>query len=266
MTAAGATPEPPAPTQAALPRSAVHRGMIRVGNFLFTGRDLLFPLAFLTIALASSPRAPFGSERADLVLDAVGLGVVLAGQALRAAVIGLAYIRRGGKDKKVYADHLVQDGLFAHSRNPLYAGNMLVFLGLFMVLNSSAGYLFGVPFFYLAYLAITLAEEDYLRGQFGMVYEDYCRRVNRFIPSLRGLGATMRSMAFDWKRVVRKEYGSTFGWITTTIALLVWESIARRGWSLTAPRARVLALVWLAALAGYGLARYLKKSGRLATT
>ena len=241
----------------------MHRALIRFGNFMFTGRNHIFPLVFLAIAAVSAPRAPFGSERADLALDMIGIAVALAGQALRAMVIGLAYIRRGGKGKKIHADDLVQDGFFAHSRNPLYVGNMMVFLGLFLVLNSTWGYLLGVPFFYISYLSITLAEEDYLRNRFGKEYVAYCGRVNRFLLSLKGLGATMRSMSFDWPRLVRKEYGSTFIWITTVLALLIWERAARQGWGAAEPRARVLAAVWVATLAGYLLARYLKKTGRL---
>ncbi len=243
--------------------SAVRRALVRFGNFLFSGRNLVFPLAFLAIAAVSFPRAPFGSERADLILDLIGLGVAVAGQTLRAVVIGLAYIRRGGKEKKIHADTLVQNGLFAHSRNPLYLGNMMVFLGLFIVLNSTWGYLIGVPFFYIAYLSITLAEEDFLRREFGEEYIAYCHRVNRFLPSLKGIGATMRSMSFDWGRLIRKEYGSTFIWITTALGLLLWEGAARHGWGSIGPRARVLASVWVVALAAYLLARYLKKMGRL---
>jgi protein-S-isoprenylcysteine O-methyltransferase Ste14 len=241
----------------------VHRLLIRFGNFLFAGRNHVFPLVFLAIAAASTPLAPFGSERADLALDAIGLAVALTGQALRAMVIGLAYIRRGGKARRIHADTLVQDGFFAHSRNPLYLGNMMVFLGLFLVLNSWWGYAVGIPFFYIAYLSITLAEEDYLRRQFGDQYVAYCRRVNRFLPSLQGLDTTLRSMSFDWGRLVRKEYGSTFLWITTVLGLLLWESAARHGWGSVGPRARVLVSIWVVALAGYLLARFLKKTGRL---
>jgi protein-S-isoprenylcysteine O-methyltransferase Ste14 len=241
----------------------VHRALVRFGNFLFSGRNLIFPLAFLAIAAVSFPRAPFGSERADIILDAIGLCVAAAGQTLRAVVIGLAYIRRGGKEKKIHADRLVQDGIFAHSRNPLYVGNMMVFLGLFIVLNSTWGYLVGVPFFYIAYLSITLAEEDFLRKQFGEEYVAYCRRVNRFLPSWKGMAATMRSMSFDWGRLIRKEYGSTFIWITAALGLLLWEVAARQGWDSVGPRAIVLATVWGMALAAYLLARYLKKTGRL---
>ena len=140
---------------------------------------------------------------------------------------------------------------------------MMVFLGLFLVLNSTWGYLLGVPFFYVSYLSITLAEEDYLRKKFGKEYVAYCGRVHRFLLSLRGIGATMRSMSFDWGRLIRKEYGSTFIWITTVFALLIWERAARQGWGSTGHRVRVLAVVWTATVVGYLLARYLKKTGRL---
>jgi protein-S-isoprenylcysteine O-methyltransferase Ste14 len=255
--------EPSAATRSASVPRAARRLMVRVGNFLFTWRNDIFPLTFLVIAATSYPHPPFGSERADLVMDAIGLSLALAGQVLRAAVIGLAYIQRGGKAKKIHADTLVEHGLFAHSRNPLYLGNMMIFLGLFVVLNSYLGYLVGIPFFLLSYLSITLAEEEYLKKQFGIAFVEYCQRVNRFIPTLPGLGATMRSMSFNWRRLVRKEYGSTFTWITTAIALLLWERAARHGWNSVAPRAWVLAPVWALTLAGYALARYLKKSDRL---
>jgi hypothetical protein len=65
-----------------------------------------------------------------------------------------AYIKRGGKAGKVYAPRLVTQGLFGHSRNPLYVGNLLVLLGVFLVHNNSVVYHIGVPFFLFAYTSI----------------------------------------------------------------------------------------------------------------
>jgi hypothetical protein len=130
-------------------------------------------------------------------------------------------------------------------------------------LNSPAGWLIGIPFYYFAYWFITLAEEDYLRRRFGAPYEDYCRRVNRFLPSPRGLAATMRSIQFDWRRVVRKEYGSTFTWITTLLALIVWERVAWRGWAESQRAFRVVVVLWGLDIIGYAIARFLKKTKRL---
>jgi hypothetical protein len=190
-------------------------------------------------ASATSRRGPWVTV--GNFLFGVGILLILAGQGLRALVIGLAYIRRGGKDGKVYADDLVTNGIFAHSRNPLYVGNIAVFVGLFVVLNSPLGWIVGV----------------------GAPYEDYCRRVNRFLPSPKGLRATVSSMRFDWPCVIRKEYGSTFAWITALIGLLFWQRVAHEG--LESVRADVpgFLLPWLAAAVLWGGARFLKKTGRL---
>jgi protein-S-isoprenylcysteine O-methyltransferase Ste14 len=205
------------------------RFVLAAGNFFFHTRNYIFPLVFVVIALISKPLTLGGSEQTDRWMDLAGIALALLGQAIRVLVIGLAYIRRGGKNKRIYADDLVTDGFFAHSRNPLYLGNMLVYAGLLVALNSPAGWILGVPFYGFAYLAITFAEEDFLRRQFGAVFEEYFRRVNRFWPRWSGLGETMRSMRFEWGRVVRKEYGSTYAWVVTLIGLLLWQQIAWKG-------------------------------------
>lgn len=237
--------------------------MLAIGNTLFRHRNAIFPIAFLVITGLSKPHLQRGSMRGDLILDAIGIAIAAVGQILRFGVIGLAYIHRGGKDRRIYAEGLVQEGIFAHSRNPLYLGNMLVFLGLFVVLNSTLGWLVGVPFFLFAYLSITAAEEDFLHRNFGATYDDYCRRVPRFLPNWAGIGKTLRSMRFDWWRVVRKEYGSTFTWMTTALGLIWWESVRNRGLALSTPVLRVVALLWIPVVVGYGTARFLKKSGRI---
>ena len=88
-----------------------------------------------------------------------------AGQALRITVIGYRYIVRGGKDRRVHAEDLVTEGIFALARNPLYVGNMMVLFGLFIIWNSPLLYLVGVPFTVIGYWAIVAAEEAFLRGE-----------------------------------------------------------------------------------------------------
>ena len=69
-------------------------------------------------------------------MDIAGVLIILSGLGLRAVVIGLAYIKRGGVNKMIHADTLVTNGLFAHCRNPLYAGNLLVVAGLLVIFNN----------------------------------------------------------------------------------------------------------------------------------
>ncbi len=252
------------PGGTAVPEATTRRSLlVSIGHVLFHYRNALFPVTFLLLALASRPMLLGGDLRTDAILDVVGIAIALAGQGLRAAVIGLAYIRRGGKEGRIHADTLVTEGFFAHSRNPLYLGNMLVYLGLFLVLNSVLGYAVGVPFFLFAYICITRAEEDYLRSNFGATYEEYFRRVPRFLPKLEGLGATTRGMRFDWKRLLRKEYGSTFSWMTTMLALLYWERVRNQGVAASQGALGAVLVAWAVLFAGYLVVRYLKKSKAL---
>lgn len=237
--------------------------VVRLGNFLFSYRNFVFPAVFLAIVLLDRPRYPFGSAAWDRVLDCVGIALAAAGQAFRALVIGLVYIRRGGKDGKVYADDLVQDGIFAHSRNPLYVGNIAVFVGLFVVLNSVLGYLVGVPAVFLAYISLVSAEETFLLGKFGDTYREYCRRVPRFLPKLSGLRETIRTQRFNWRRLIRKEYGSTWTWVTVVIGLCYWERLAVEGAEVARSSLEACLLAWGAITVAYGVARFLKKTGRL---
>ena len=227
--------------------------MIRLGNFLFRYRNAVFPVMFVLL-FVNSPRI-FPSSAL-----AVSLGIVVAllGQALRVVTIGLAYIKRGGKQYHVYADTLVQEGMFNHCRNPLYVGNFVIVVGLALVANSLLFAVVGLPFFLIAYRAIVAAEENYLSQKFGEAYAAYCRRVNRFVPDFSGFGATWRGMDFDWRRVVIKEYGSTFPWVAAVILLLLKHEWLRS--ALSQPTSSIL--VALLVLTGilYAVARYLKKS------
>lgn len=239
--------------------------MVRAGQLFFRVRDVLFPLVFFSLAFLSRPVPAGGSPSTDAILDAAGIGVALAGQLLRALVIGFAYVRRGGKDKQIYADSLQQDGFFAHCRNPLYVGNFLALVGFCLIHNSLLCYLVGIPFFAFAYLSIIAAEELYLGEKFGAVYADYCRRVPRALPSFRGLGRTLEGMEFDWKRLIRKEYGSTYAGVCAVLVLIVWEHYVWQGTPGERPALLGALAVWIPATLAYLVARHLKKSGRLGT-
>jgi len=237
--------------------------LVRCGAFFFRFRDALFPLALVALFSTFRPVFPRGSERLDNWLDLLGVGTALAGQALRAVVIGYAYIRRGGKDRRVYADRLVTDGFFRHSRNPLYLGNLLVLAGLFMIHNNWWVYAIGVPFFLFAYSSIVAAEEAFLRAKFGAEYEQYCRRVNRWLPDLRGWRESVKDMQFAWRRVVLKEYGSTYAWTASALALMAYDTLTYFEYHQRQSYLNTLGLLLVLVTVGWGVARYLKKSRRL---
>jgi len=235
--------------------------MIRLGNFLFKYRNLIFPLLFFLMILGTKPF--LGNSQTDTWIYVTGFIIALGGQVIRALTIGLAYIVRGGRDKKVYADTLVTNGIFAHCRNPLYLGNILIVSGLGVVADSAVFYFIGIPFFVLAYVAIIKAEENFLSGKFGEEYRQYCGKVNSLIPDLSGIGTTLKSMTFNWRRLLVKEYGTTYAWITVMIVLIVKNQYLRNGHELPGPVIWFSSLSFAAATIFYSVVRYLKKTRRL---
>ena len=235
--------------------------MIRLGNFLFKYRNLVFPLLFFLMILGTKPF--LGNRQTDTWIYVAGFIVALGGQVIRALTIGLAYIVRGGRDKKVYADTLVTNGIFAHCRNPLYLGNILIVAGLGVVADSAVFYFIGIPFFVLAYMAIIKAEENFLSCKFGEEYREYCGKVNSLIPDLSGVGTTLKSMTFNWRRLLVKEYGTTYAWITVMILLIVKNQYIRNGHEVRRPAIWFSSLSFIAATIFYSVVRYLKKTRRL---
>jgi protein-S-isoprenylcysteine O-methyltransferase Ste14 len=232
------------------------------GRFVFRFRDYLVPAGFALILAFTRPEHLFGSAVVNAWTDVLGFLIAAVGQFLRITVIGYAYIVRGGAKKHLAAPKLVCEGFYAHSRNPMYVGNFLLLGGLAIIYNSRWVYAIALPLAYVGILAIIGAEEQFLRTQFGSDYDDYCRRVNRFLPRLRGLQDTLAPMTFDWKRVLRKEYGTTFAWLSAAIFLLIWERLHHFGYA-AAAHIQALAAAWIVIVAGYGTVRWLKKSHRL---
>jgi protein-S-isoprenylcysteine O-methyltransferase Ste14 len=234
-----------------------------LGRFVFRFRDLLAPVVAVLVLWLAEPLPFFGNEDLDRWSNLAGVLVALSGQAIRVTVIGYAYIVRGGSKKQLAAPRLVCEGFYAHSRNPMYLGNFLLLGGLALIYNSPLLYLVGLPLCIVALLSIVRAEEDFLRARFGTEYEAYCRNVNRFLPDIRGLGATLSRMRFDWRRVLRKEYGTTFAWVSAALVFIAVEQITWHG--VTASHAALLSMGggWLAVALCYAAVRWLKKSGRL---
>jgi protein-S-isoprenylcysteine O-methyltransferase Ste14 len=236
--------------------------VVRCGDFLFKYRNAVFPAVFALLVLAA-PASPWTSARVDAALDVVGIGFALAGQGLRIAVIGLAYIKRGGLNKKVHANTLVTGGIFAVCRNPLYVGNATILCGLLLVCNAPLAYGLAGGFFVFAYWCIIRTEETFLLDKFGRSYADYCRQVHRWLPDPRRLREVTRGVSFNWRRVVMKDYSTFASWMTAALALKAYEQAMRHGaggiLQTVAPYAGQIALV----LALTGLVRWLKKSGRL---
>jgi protein-S-isoprenylcysteine O-methyltransferase Ste14 len=82
--------------------------------------------------------------------------------------------------------YLIISGPFAHVRNPLYVGNILLYTGLGIMSYSLFPWLqlAGLVFFTIQYHFIIMGEEAHLKTDFGKEYLDYLQNVPRLFPRL----------------------------------------------------------------------------------
>lgn len=76
---------------------------------------------------------------------------------------------------------IVQTGIFAISRNPLYLASVLVFLGLALGLNMGWALITLFISIILCHHILIVPEEKYLMAKFGQEYERYVSSVNRWL-------------------------------------------------------------------------------------
>lgn len=231
-----------------------HTVIVRFGHFMFRVRNVLFPFMFMLLVLTSTPQLPFGSARLDLWLDAVGVMLAFIGQTCRALAIGsVDNIRRGGHRKRIAAETLIRSGIYAHTRNPLYFGNLIILSGLLLIANCRWWYLLVWPGFLGIYHAIVRAEEEFLAEKFGPAYRDYLHTVNRFLPTYTGLRQSLARSSFAWRRVRRKEFGVVCSWLASALVLLLWKQWEQEGpmlWKAHLPYGLLFLLVLLGLVRG----------------
>ena len=197
-------------------RDNVGLNLVRLGDFAFKYRGYMLPVAVLLLFIPSPRFTP------DPALAGfIGFLIAVVGQACRICTIGLAYIIRGGKDHKVYAEQLVTSGLYSHVRNPMYVGNFFLVIGLAVASNSWVFALIGAPLSLGMHKVIVAAEENFLRNKFGAQFDAFSARVPRWVPRLSGLLTTVRGMQFEWRRVVAKEYAATFDWFSAVAVVVL---------------------------------------------
>lgn len=187
--------------------------MTRIGGWLFRRRTVIpVPLA-LAVLLIPPRTAP---DRTALVV-AAGAALAAAGEALR-----LWSVRHIGVISRTRSDRLgplVASGPFGIIRNPLYVGNIALWVGF----ATSAGILWLAPLFVailgFEYHAIVRWEEQLLEARVGDAYRSYAARVPRWIPGARAYPAASAVQVFSWRDTFYSERGTLIA-IVVGFALL----------------------------------------------
>lgn len=121
--------------------------------------------------------------------------------------------------------YLIISGPYAHLRNPLYLGNIMMYTGIGIMSFALFPWLqiAGLIFFSVQYHIIINEEEGYLRTTFGKQFEDYTSNVPRFIPRLSSYKVTdIEQPDFSWQNGMRSEMRTfqAFGFVIFTLFIL----------------------------------------------
>jgi protein-S-isoprenylcysteine O-methyltransferase Ste14 len=201
--------------------------LIRIGDFFFKHRNIVFPLLLLPLFVLFKPEPVAQAVFSLGSKEILALVMVFSGLGFRMATIGWAYIKRGGLNKEVYANTLVTKGFFGLCRNPLYVGNMLIYSGLFLFHGNPIVIILGTGLYWFIYESIIAAEEYFLKEKFGPDYDAYCQAVPRWIPDFRHYKASTQDMNFTFERSLTKDYTTIYNTLFAIISIEVIKDFYR---------------------------------------
>lgn len=148
-----------------------------IRNFFFKNRSFTpIPIAVSIIYFAQP-------DNQNILL---GFAVLLAGELIRMWSVSYA----GGETRttSVGAPSLCTAGPYGFVRNPIYVGNMLMYLGIVIVAGSPNLMLMALAtmsFFIIQYSLIISLEEEKLDELFGPDYTTYKNNVRAIVPRFR---------------------------------------------------------------------------------
>jgi protein-S-isoprenylcysteine O-methyltransferase Ste14 len=119
-----------------------------------------------------------------VALRVLGVGLLLIGGALVAETTArFALQGRGTPAPWAPPERFVERGSYRFVRSPMYLGVILLILGQALLLGREILFAWAVVAWLIFEVSLVTWEEPGLRRRFGESYEDYRRRVRRWIPT-----------------------------------------------------------------------------------
>lgn len=187
--------------------------MRRTGENLFRWRSyvlLVFvPFIALTLTNGEAIETTLGEWPGE-VYEAFCISLVVLGEAVRIFTVGFVPAGTSGRNTKTQiAKSLNTTGLYSLTRNPLYLGNCLMYLGIVGFSQNLVLVLVLALVLGLYYERIIIAEEGFLAAKYGRDYADWSARVPAFFPRLTGWERP--ALPFCLRTVIKREHASIFG-------------------------------------------------------
>jgi len=144
--------------------------------FIVIGMFVIFLFREPLMAVHFGVKTPLVVIAGILFAFMLVIGIQLRRYLSIAAMLGLPEISKsGGK--------LLTEGIYSHIRHPRYVEVGLGVATTALLCNYLIGYILFflyIPFIYI----VVLIEEKELKDRFGKDYEEYCKKVPRFIPHI----------------------------------------------------------------------------------
>jgi protein-S-isoprenylcysteine O-methyltransferase Ste14 len=141
----------------------------------------LWAMALLIVTYVLSALPPF-SGLPVWRHEIVGAGLAAIGMSL--PIIASSQFRSAGTQILPTSETnnaLVTTGVYALTRNPMYVGVILASVGVALFFGRPLMFLAPLGVFVITNWVLIPFEEAKMRRQFGAAFDDYCRRVRRWI-------------------------------------------------------------------------------------
>jgi len=188
---------------------------LKIGNFLFKNRSFTTLPLILALFLFFKPMS---FKNAYIIL---GLAISILGEIIRIIAVGFSYRGTSGRENFLRAERLNKTGIYSIVRNPLYIGNFLIFTGLLIVFSNIFAIIIFQLYLIFQYYFIIISEENYLSNQFGDLYNEYRKNVNRIIPRFKNYQRPENG--FNLKKVILKENDSIFNLLVMFVLILIYK-------------------------------------------
>ena len=184
-----------------------------MGDFLFKYRGqipillfvLIIPFIFITDYTTFSETTIQKNNISSIIISFFGI-------LIRFYTVGKTPAGTSGRNrKKQIAKKLNTKGIYSISRNPLYFGNYMIWLGISIYSLNTYFTIILSLFFFIYYGKIIQTEEKYLLNKFGNKFLDWQNTTPRFFPSFNHY--KKEKYSFSIKTVLKREYSSVLATI-----------------------------------------------------
>jgi protein-S-isoprenylcysteine O-methyltransferase Ste14 len=138
-----------------------------------------------------------------------GSSIALIGLVVRALASG--HVRKN--------EQLTVSGLYAHTRNPLYLGSLIIAAGFAVSARSWWVALIAAVIFVTIYIPVMRSEEAFLRAQFPK-FDDYARQVPQLFPRITPYQSSANVFS-PHLYCKHREYNAAIGSVLMIAALII---------------------------------------------